>query len=449
MDVLRPVVRPYAWGSRHAIAELQGRPVPAPGPEAELWMGGHPATPSGLDRDAQATTLDKVIAADPQAELGAACVARFGPRLPFLLKVLSADMALSIQVHPSRAQAQAGFRAESERGLAPGDPGRNYVDDWPKPELLYALAPFEVLAGLRPPADAAAFLDSLSVDQLRPLATQLAAASSVPASLLPPASSAPPDPSAAPASSAPSTSSAPSDRVMASVLGTILDWPADGRAALVAEVAAACARLALADGPYAEPAAAAVRTAADHPGDIGVVASLLLRHAVLAPGQAMFVPAGGLHAYLKGTGIELLANSDNVVRAGLTAKHLDVPELLTLLDPSVAVPVLSPQRLADGITWFDTPAPEFRLYVIELTGDALTLPGQGPRIVLCTEGAATLCTEPADSKPIELGRGGSCFIAAADGPVRAAGRASLFLASPGELQLTRPSVVGRRVALNS
>jgi mannose-6-phosphate isomerase len=400
MDVLRPVVRPYAWGSRHAIAELQGRPVPAPGPEAELWMGGHPASPSGLDRDAQATTLDKVIAADPQAELGAACVARFGPRLPFLLKVLSADMALSIQVHPSRAQAEAGFRAENERGLAPDDPARNYVDDWPKPELLYALTPFEVLAGARPPHDAAAFLRALSVDQLRPLATQLA------------------------------------DGAFTGVLGTILEWPAAGRPALIAAVVAAAARLALAAGPYAEAAAAAVRIAADHPGDIGVVASLLLQHAVLAPGQAMFVPAGGLHAYLKGTGLELLANSDNVVRAGLTAKHLDVPELLKLLDPSVAVPVLSPQRLADGITWFDTPAPEFRLYLIELTGSTLTLPGQGPRVVLCTEGSATLRTGQAPSEPghaIELSRGESCFIAAADGPVRATGRAHLALASPGQL----------------
>jgi mannose-6-phosphate isomerase len=259
--------------------------------------------------------------------------------------------------------------------------------------------------------------------------------------------------------------------VIAGVLETILQWPADGRAALIAAVVAAAARLALAAGPYAEAAAATVRIAADHPGDIGVVASLLLQHAVLTPGQAMFMPAGGPHAYLKGTGIELLANSDNVVRAGLTAKHIDVPELLKLLDPSVAVPVLSPQRLADGISWFDTPAPEFRLYVIELSGPALTLPGQGPRIALCTEGAATLCTEPAQTSPgqttpdhsardhsardhsardqsgpgrsdpgqsvpgqaIELSRGGSCFISAADGPVLAAGRARLFLASPGQL----------------
>src|SRR5260370_23242867 len=162
MDLLRPVVRPYAWGSRDAIAELQGRPVPAAGPEAELWMGAHPSAPCAVERDGARTTLGAVIAADPDPELGTACVALFGARLPVLLKVLAADQALSIQVHPSRAQAEAGFRAENERGLAPGDPARNYVDDWPKPELLCALTPFEVLAGRRPPADAAGIREGLA-----------------------------------------------------------------------------------------------------------------------------------------------------------------------------------------------------------------------------------------------------------------------------------------------
>src|SRR5215472_3177939 len=165
MELLQPVILPYAWGSRHAIAELQGRPVPADGPEAELWMGAHPAAPSG----AAGTTLDAVIAADPDRELGPGCVARFGPRLPFLLKVLSAEQALSIQLHPSRAQAEAGFRAENEHG-----PGlRNYVDDWPKPELLCALTPFEVLAGLRTPPDAAGILRALAADSLRPFIAML------------------------------------------------------------------------------------------------------------------------------------------------------------------------------------------------------------------------------------------------------------------------------------
>jgi mannose-6-phosphate isomerase len=390
MQLLQPVIRRYAWGSRTGIAELQGRPVPAAGPEAELWLGAHPSAPSGVT----GSTLDAVIAADPDRELGPACVARFGPRLPFLLKVLSADQALSIQVHPSRAQAQVGFRAENARGLPPGD--RNYVDDWPKPELLCALTSFEVLAGLRTPADAAALLRALAVPPLAPLAAGL--------------------------------ESAATPQGLADVLGAILTWP--DPAGLVGAVVAACASLAASGGRYAAACAAAVREAGHHPGDLGVVAMLLMRHAVLAPGQAVFMPPGGLHAYLRGTGIEVLANSDNVVRAGLTGKHVDVPELLKLLDPAVTVPVLSPAALGEGVTWFDTPAPEFALYVADLAEDAVALPGAGPRIVLCTDGAAALLAESGESA--KLPRGESCFASAADGPLRAAGPARLFLASPGE-----------------
>ena len=385
MELLQPVIRPYAWGSRTGIAELQGRPVPAPGPEAELWMGAHPSAPSGVAQ----TTLDAVIAADPDRELGPACVARFGPRLPFLLKVLSADQALSIQVHPSRAQAQAGFRAKNV----------NYVDDWPKPELLCALTPFEVLAGLRHPSDAAALLRALAVPALQPLAAELDAATA--------------------------------PEALSHALAAILDWPQASRAELVTKVTAACATLAATGSPYAGACAAAVRVAGDHPGDLGVVAMLLLRHAVLAPGQAVFMPAGGLHAYLHGTGIELLANSDNVIRAGLTRKHVDVLELLTLLDPAVTVPVLTPAPLGDGVTWFDTPAPEFRLYVADLAEPVIPLPAAGPRIALCTDGAATLRTD--DGETVKLPRGESCFIPAADGPLHACGPARLFLAAPGAL----------------
>ena len=399
MELLQPVIRPYAWGSRHAIAELQGRPVPAPGPEAELWMGAHPSAPSGVAE----STLDAVIAADPDRELGPAVVARFGPRLPFLLKVLSAEQALSIQLHPSRAQAQAGFRAEHQRGVPPAE--RNYVDDWPKPELLCALTPFEVLAGLRPPRDAAALLRALSVPQLAPLAAELADATA--------------------------------PQALSRALAAILEWPEASRGELVTAVTAACAALASSASlasparPYAAACAAAVRVAGHHPGDLGVVAMLLMRHVVLAPGQAVFMPAGGLHAYLHGTGIETLANSDNVIRAGLTGKHIDVPELLTLLDPAVTVPVLTPAPLGDGVTWFDTPAPEFRLYVADLAEPMIPLPAAGPRIALCTDGAATLRTESGET--VKLPRGDSCFIPAADGPLQAAGPARLFLAAPGVL----------------
>jgi len=426
MEFLQPVIRPYAWGSRTGIAELQGRPVPAAGPEAELWMGAHPSAPSG----AAGTTLDAHIAADPDRELGPDCVARFGPRLPFLLKVLSAEQALSIQLHPSRAQAEAGFRAENaprqgrpdlqrrpgrpdqqrrpgrpdqqrrpgrpDQRAGPASPDRNYVDDWPKPELLCALTPFEVLAGLRTPPDAAAVLRALAVPPLAPLAAELECAAT--------------------------------PRALADVLAAILTWP--DPADLVRAVVAACARLAAAGGPDAAAYAAAVREVGHHPGDLGVVAMLLMRHAVLAPGQAVFMPAGGLHAYLRGTGIEVLANSDNVIRAGLTGKHVDVPELLKLLDPAVTVPVLSPRSVADRITSFDTPAPEFALYVADLASGTVTLPGAGPRIVLCTDGAAALAAESGESA--KLARGESCFVSAADGSLNAAGPARLFLAAPGE-----------------
>jgi mannose-6-phosphate isomerase len=460
MELLRPVIRPYPWGTRTAIAELQGRPVPAPGPEAELWMGAHPSAPSG----AGDTTLDKVIAAAPDRELGAEVAGRFGGRLPFLLKVLSAEKALSIQLHPSHAQAQAGFAAENARGLPPGDPARNYVDDWPKPELLYALTPFEVAVGLRTPSDASALLRALAVPELQPLAAALHDA---------PAPSAPQNaaaltavPQSAPGADALAAvpQSAPGTDALAAALASVLEWPEPSRPALVAAVVAACERLAAAGGRYADACAAAARVAADHPGDLGVVALLLMRHEVLPPGQAVFMPAGGLHAYLRGTGIELLANSDNVVRSGLTSKHIDVPELLKLLDPAISVPLLTPTPLTPDITTFDTPAPEFRLYLVELPAPApasanptapapartsagpvapapapapagsdaptLALPGDGPRIVLCLDGACELRSASGDT--LKLSRGDSCFIPFADGPVHATGYARLALAAPGE-----------------
>jgi mannose-6-phosphate isomerase len=401
MELLEPVTQPYAWGSHTAIAELQGRRAPTAQPEAELWMGAHPSAPSGVALPSGGrTTLDAMIAADPVRELGAESVARFGGRLPFLLKVLAAETALSIQVHPSRLQAEAGFRAENERDRAPGDTSHNYADDWPKPEILCALTSFEALAGMRAPQDAAALLKELAVGELDPIAAILAGGSG-PESLT-------------------------------EALAAILAWPSDRRPTLVAEVAAGCAVVAAGGGPYAAACAAAVRLNVEHPGDLGVIASLLLRHSVLRPGQAIFLPAGGLHAYLHGTGVELLANSDNVVRAGLTAKHIDVPELLKLTDPAVAVPVLEPRALGGGLFVYDSPAPEFRLYRAELGRAEIGLPGAGgARIVLCAEGAALLHASGGEVADLAVGRGESCFVAAGDGAVTVAGPATVFVAASG------------------
>jgi mannose-6-phosphate isomerase len=404
MELLEPVTQPYAWGSHTAIAELQGRPAPTAQPEAELWMGAHPSAPSGVALpDGGHTTLDALIAADPVGELGPECVARFGGRLPFLLKVLAAEQALSIQVHPSRRQAEAGFLAENERGLAPGDKSRNFADDWPKPEILCALTPFEVFAGLRAPDDAVTLLlKELGLGILDRVAVTIL--------------------------------EGPRSQGLTAALAQILAWPEGDRGSLIDQVVQGCAAVAERGGPYAAACAATVRIATEHPGDLGVVASLLMRHAVLQPGQAVFLPAGGLHTYLHGTGVELLANSDNVVRAGLTPKHIDVPELLELTDPAVAVPVLEPRPLGAGLFVYDSPAPEFRLYRAELGDGEITLPGvDGARIVLCTAGAAALRAGGGaiEAGDLTVGRGESCFIAAEDGAVTAAGPATVFIAATG------------------
>jgi len=255
---------------------------------------------------------------------------------------------------------------------------------------------------MRSPQDAAALLKELAVWQLDPVTAILAAASG--------------------------------PEALTEALAAILAWPPQHRPALVADVVRGCAEVAAGGGPYAAACAAAVRLNREHPGDLGVIASLLLRHSVLQPGQAVFLPAGGLHAYLHGTGVELLGNSDNVVRAGLTGKHIDVPELLRLTDPAVAVPVLEPRPLGGGLFVYDSPAPEFRLYRAELGDGETTLPGaEGPRIVLCTAGAAALRASGGgvEAGDLAIGRGESCFIAAEDGPVVAAGTATLFIAASG------------------
>ncbi|WP_455710892.1 mannose-6-phosphate isomerase, class I [Streptomyces misionensis] len=310
MDLLHPIIKPYSWGSRDALARLQGRDTPSPGPEAELWLGAHPSGPAHLTRDGQTLTLLDVVSGDPDQELGRECAARFDGRLPFLLKILAAEAPLSIQVHPDRKQARAAFAAQ-HTGTGTGTGA--YADDWPKPELLCALTPFEVLAGFRVREEAVAVLDGLDVPGLRPVTALLRTADG--------------------------------DAALTAALRAVLDRPAQHRDGLVDEVVRACDRSARVPGPHAGAYDAVVRMARHHPGDPGLVASLLLRHRVLEPGTALFMPAGGLHAYLRGVGVEVMACSDNVVRAGLTSKQVDVPELLRITDPAARVPVVHPRTL--------------------------------------------------------------------------------------------------------
>jgi mannose-6-phosphate isomerase len=345
MDRLDNTVRPYAWGSPTAIPELLGA-EPTGEPQAEMWMGAHPGAPSRTARG----TLPEVIEADPRRELGPRTVERFGPRLPFLLKILAAGAPLSLQVHPDLDQARRGYEDEERRGIPADAPHRNYKDANHKPELICALTEFDGLCGFRPPAEAAGLLDGLGVASLKPYADLLRAH--------------------------------PEDAALREVLTALLTADPEEMTRTVAEAAAACARLGGAYAPYAG-------IAHHYPGDPGVLAAMLLNHVRLQPGEALYLGAGIPHAYLHGLGVEIMANSDNVLRCGLTPKHVDVPELLRVVRFEAADPgVLRPEASPDGEEVYETPTDEFRLsrYVLPRGAAARDLTLPAPQILLCTAG---------------------------------------------------------------
>jgi mannose-6-phosphate isomerase len=380
MDRLDNTIRPYAWGSTTAIPELLGV-APSGEPQAEMWMGAHPGAPSRTGRG----TLVEVIEADPERELGARAVAKFGPRLPFLLKILAAGAPLSLQVHPNLAQAKEGYEDEERRGI-PVDAGhRNYKDANHKPELICALTEFDGLCGFRDPLKAADLLAGLGVDSLKPYVDLLHAH--------------------------------PEDAALREVLTAVLGADREEMARTVGEAAAACARLGGEYAPYAD-------IAHHYPGDPGVIAAMLLNHVRLQPGEALFLGAGIPHAYLNGLGVEIMANSDNVLRCGLTPKHVDVPELLRIVRFEAAdAGVLRPEASPDGEEVYETPIDEFRLsrYVLPEGGAAHDLTRPTPQILLCTAGSVR-------AGEFELNPGQSVFVPAGE-KVEVGGTGTVFRAS--------------------
>lgn len=380
MRRLRSPIRGYAWGSRTVIARLQGRPVPSPQPEAELWVGAHPADPSTVEPDG--VPLPEVIAAAPAEVLSPPVVARFGPRLPYLLKLLAAEAPLSLQAHPDAERAAAGYAAEQAAGVPPGAPHRRYVDPYHKPELLVAVSEFRALCGFREPADSAAALAGLGVPALTPAVTRLRAGD------------------------------------LAGAVSWLLGSGGSPPVA-VAEVVAAAA---------GKPGYRLVgELATGFPDDPGVLVALLLRQLTLAPGEAVFLPPGHLHAYLRGTAVELMGASDNVVRGGFTAKYVDVPELLRVVRFEVApADPIPPVPVSTGVVTWPVPVPDLALHRVRLDAGVrraeLALPG--PRTVLCLAGELVV-GDGAD--PVTLRPGEAAFGA---GGGEAAGR--LWFTGSGE-----------------
>ena len=388
------VLRDYAWGSTTAIAALLGRPESGR-PEAELWIGAHPDSPSvaRVPEDGTATALDALISRDPEHFLGADSVARFGPRLPFLAKVLAAAQPLSLQVHPSLEQARAGFARENAEGLAADAPNRNYRDDNHKPEMIFALTPFEALCGFRPAARTREILQHVA-------AAFEAAEGEAPAlvgALLEDLGAA--DESAG--------LRAAFERLITGGSSVA------GDTALVVAALLSAAPLA----PYETELATVISLNEKYPGDPGVLISLLLNRISLQPGEAVYLPAGNVHAYLHGLGVEVMASSDNVLRGGLTPKFIDVPELLRTIDfQPVAVPMLPADRTVLDQELFRPPFEEFQLQRIELAPDAGPVPlaQSGAAVVIVVAGDIYLDSPKGD---LRLSRGGSAFLAAAEAPV--------------------------------
>jgi len=398
MDRLDNAVLPYPWGSASDIPGFLGLP-PDGGPQAEMWMGAHPSAPSTVRRDGQALSLRELIAKDPDAELGPAVSRRYDGRLPFLFKVLAAARPLSLQVHPDKRRAEAAYAAEVRSGAAE----RDYPDDNHKPELVCALRDgFEALCGFRPVPDTIALLEEIAAPELAGYLRLLAGAAG-------------------------EGGEGPAGGLRALVT-RMLTEEAD-HAPAVAAVRDGCQRLAAAGGRWAGAGAAYVTLAEAYPGDPGVLVALLLNHAVLAEGDALFVAAGVAHCYLRGFAAELMASSDNVLRAGLTSKRVNVPEVLRVLDFRPGpLPLVRPERDGDEET-YPVPVGDFRLSRMRLRAGGVTLPAGLPQIVLCVDGTALL--RAADGAEVGLRRGASAYLAASCAGVTATGPGTILRATVG------------------
>jgi len=401
MEDISPLDNPilhYAWGSATAIPELLSRPNPSLTPWAEMWMGAHPKAPSRVLGRAGVELLSDLVRRSPEAVLGRTVCDRFGGRFPFLFKVLAASGPLSIQAHPGPIQAQEGFDRENRMKIPLDAPHRNYRDPNPKPECICALSTFHGLCGFRPPAEMAATL-SLAVQSPQEAVQEIATLADA----------------------------AGGDGIRRFFL-FLMELPPDRRAALVQ---AAGDRAGL--RRHEDPALGLVaRLAEEYPGDPGILAPLMLNVVRLEPGEAMFLPPGQLHAYMGGVGIELMADSDNVLRGGLTTKHVDIAELARVLTFEAAHPRILQARSESPVERvYPTGDDAFRLSVISVAPGRpyRSSPVRSVEIMICTEGAALVRQHNAKEREHQVVRGVSFLVPAGVPSYEIKGAATLYKAA--------------------
>ncbi len=373
-------VQNYAWGSTDALTSLYGIPNPGGKPMAELWMGAHPKSSSTVeDENGKAQSLRELISADLVGNLGSSVAERFG-ELPFLFKVLCAEQALSIQVHPSKAAAEVGFTKENAAGIPLDAAERNYKDPNHKPELVFALTPFQAMNGFRELAEIKSLLQVVA--------------------------GAHPDIDAFIAQ--------PDMTHLQTLFASLLSMQGAQKSQALDVLRAALKT------QGGQPWQTISSIAVDYPDDSGLFSPLLLNVITLQPGEGMFLYAETPHAYLKGVSLEVMANSDNVLRAGLTPKYIDIPELLANLkfESKPASTLLTQPVVKGNELNFPIPVDDFAFSLHELSSAPQTLAQHSAAIIFCVEGETVLNK---DQQQVTLKPGESCYIAANESPVQASG----------------------------
>jgi mannose-6-phosphate isomerase len=390
--VMKNAIQEYAWGSYTAISELLGLTPPGR-PQAELWMGTHPRGPSMVDIQGKWTPLSDVIENHPAAVLGQTVVERFGNQLPFLFKVLAAETPLSIQAHPDINQAKAGFRRENIQKIPLNAPERNYKDPSHKPECICALTPFYALKGFSRVSDIVSRMKQICPKGLEAELEIL--------------------------------SKAKGTKGLKSFFHRFMTLAPDRKKQIIKEAVARAEAL-MHGNPVFEWV---VKLYQFYPDDIGIFSPVLLNLVCLKPGEALYIPAGELHAYLNGVGLELMANSDNVLRGGLTPKHIDVSELLSILDfEERPVDIFHAEKILETEKAYPNFADEFVLSVVSVKKGLFhkSPAGRGVEILLCTDGRATLDNHDTG---IDINKGMSVIIPAAAGSYNIKGHATFYKAS--------------------
>jgi mannose-6-phosphate isomerase len=395
IGLLKNSIQEYAWGSRTAIPGLLGQSVPADKPQAELWMGAHPKGPSQVLADGLWRSLPEVIQESPEETLGKEVAARFSNQLPFLFKVLAAAKPLSIQAHPNKEQAGQGFARENELGIPLDEPHRNYRDDNHKPEIICALTPFWALNGFRKIEETIRLLEEARVPGLAEMVSVLR--------------------------------SHPTRAGLKKFFNHLMTMDRGKQRKIVEETVNFAEKRTNEEAVWAW----IIKLNEEYPGDIGVLAPIFLNLVRLEPQQAMYLPAGELHGYLEGVGIELMANSDNVLRGGLTPKHIGVQELLVVLNFTDGdLNILGPENLASGEAIYTTEAEEFVLSVMRINKESpfSSARDRSVEMMICTEGNVSV-TDLSTGDITRLSRGISIIVPAAVEQYRIEGDGILYKAA--------------------